>query len=75
MSHEFKVVLDGIDLPDRDVQALNRAVQHAVMEALASLQIPERVCVHFPPCGPEGICGIIIRHDPDHPVPKVGEAL
>ena len=34
MSHEFKVVLDGIDLDEDQVSQVNRAVQQAVMHSL-----------------------------------------
>jgi len=40
MSHEFKVLLDGIDLEEDQVSQINRAVQQAVMHSLATLEVP-----------------------------------
>ncbi len=62
MSHEFKVVLDGIDLADDQVEQLDIAVQQAVLQSLATLDMPCGVGVEFP-CN-TGIHGIIIRNDP-----------
>jgi hypothetical protein len=67
MSHEFKVVLDGIDLSDDDVEVVNRAVQMAVMGALQSVTVPDDLCLNFPRgCGHGGICGIVVRPG-EHP--------
>jgi hypothetical protein len=61
MSHEFKVVLDGIDLADDQVAQLDTAVQQAVLQSLATLDVPRGVGVEFP--GDTGIHGIIIYND------------
>ncbi len=62
MSHEFKVVLDGIDLEDDQVKQLDTAVQQAVLQSLATLDVPCGLGVEFPCKG--GPRGIIIKPNP-----------
>jgi hypothetical protein len=67
VSHEFKVVLDGIDLQDEQVKQLDTAIQQAVLHSLATLDVPCGLGVQFP-CQ-TGIHGIIIHpHPPEHPI-------
>jgi hypothetical protein len=65
MSHEFKVLLDGIDLEEDQVSQINRAVQQAVMHSLATLDVPGSLGIQFAdgprsPRLPQRIYGIII---------------
>ena len=65
MSHEFKVMLDGIDLEEEQVSQINVAVQQAVMHSLATLDVPGSLGIQFAdgprsPRLPHKIYGIII---------------
>ena len=68
MSHEFKVLLDGIDLEDEQVSQINGAVQQAVMHSLATLDIPSSIGIQLADgpnslrLPPHKIFGIIICH-------------
>lgn len=67
MSHEFKVVLDGIDLEEGQVNQINKAVQQAVMHSLAAVDVPATIGIQLADgpnslrC-PHRIYGIIICH-------------
>jgi hypothetical protein len=65
VSHEFKVILDEIDLEENQVNQINKAVQQAVMHSLAALDVPASLGVQFAdgpnsPRLPHQIYGIII---------------
>ena len=59
---EFRVVVEGIDIPQEHVDRINRAVQSAVLVELARLEIEVDFKVHIPRkewlgiwIGPEGL--------------------
>jgi hypothetical protein len=47
MSHEFQVLLDGIDLDEDQVSQINKAVQQAVLHSVAMLDIPSTIGVQL----------------------------
>lgn len=47
-SHEFRVVIEGIELSDEHVQRLNRAMQSAALQELAKLPIEVDFGVRIP---------------------------
>lgn len=49
--HEFKVVIDGFDLPGELVTRINKAVQRAVLEELASADLGGEDVVFTPVMG------------------------
>ncbi|MBV8216663.1 MAG: hypothetical protein JOZ08_25885 [Verrucomicrobia bacterium] len=50
-NHEFKVVIDGFDLPDELASRINKAVQRAVLEELASADLGGKDVVFTPVMG------------------------
>jgi len=50
--HEFRVVVDGVDLPDEALARINLAVQKAVAAELAATDLVGDFRIKFPPHGP-----------------------
>ena len=60
--HEFKAVIEGIDLSTDTMDRINRAVQKAVLSELANIDLLGSMALDIPSDGPDnGNNGIELR--------------